>query len=70
MQAKRTTRDESAHFILQEDLVGGKALRYVLRCKKCNKDKTFGPAVKQIKHKCCNREYEKDLGEKAPEKKD
>lgn len=59
--AKRTTKDETDHFILSEDRVGGRVMRYVVRCKKCNKEKIVAGGVKHLKHVCCHREYEPTL---------
>ena len=63
-RAKRKIVDQTAHFALSEDRVGTHVLRFILKCMKCNKEKTFPGGAPHIKHKCCNREYEYDPGAK------
>jgi len=60
-KSKRKALEDGEHFILEADHMGSHVLRYVLRCKRCNKERTMAGGVKHIKWKCCNREYEKDL---------
>jgi len=58
--AKRRTLHESTHFSLSTDKIGKIVVRYVLRCKKCNKERVMAGGVRSIKHKCCSREFEFD----------
>ena len=60
-KSKRKVVEETEHFQLSGDHMGKHVLRYVVKCLKCNKEKSLAGGVKHIKWKCCSREYEKDF---------
>ena len=60
-KSKRRIIEETPHFQLSADRMGKHVLRYIARCLKCNKEKSFAGGIKHLKWKCCEREFERDL---------